>query len=310
MPMMSACPKCRTSLTQAAIFCPNCGARFEPSPPDAPGSPGGELVLARTRGVGWRVAGAAILAALLGLWAAQVAGVWKVPGKGGPNGALQALGLAPGPSVLPVGREPTPPAVQAGIRPGKTMPADIRAWLEHLEKVERHRVEVARKQLTQIVVTGTLAKLGGADEYLRSLAGLDDPGVQEPQQPHESLKGQVEAMRGAWAELVAELKTVPPPQRCTTLALDYERMLRETKGMIFDVIQVLSDPIGDQAQQADLIARLTQLKGKSKSRIDDVGRRCDRELGAICDEFETRKWFSIAEDIGGDSGILGAFGLR
>jgi hypothetical protein len=267
-------------------------------------------VLARTRGAGWRVAAAALLAILLGLWAAEVAGVWKVPGKDGPSGALQALGLAPGPPVLQVSRGQAPPVTQAGVPPGKTMPADILAWLEHLERVEQHRVEVARKQLTQIVVTGTLAKVGGADEYLRSLAGLDDPGVQEPQQPHESLKEQVEAMRTAWADLVVELKKIPPPQRCATLALDYERMLRETRGMIFDVIQVLSDPMSDQAQQADLIARLTQLKGKSKSRIDDVGRRCDRELGAICDEFETRKWFSIAEDIGGDSGILGAFGLR
>lgn len=251
-----------------------------------------------------------MLVVLLGLWASQVVGVWRVPGKNGPSGALQALGLAPSPPVLQVSRGQTPPLIQAGVRPGKTMPADIRAWLEHLERVEQHRVEVARKQLTEIAVAGTLAKVGGADEYLRSLAGLDDPGSQEPQQPHESLKEQVEAMRRAWAELVAELNKPPPPPRCATLALDYERMLRETRGMIFDVIQILSDPMGDQSQQADLIARLAQLKGKSKSRIDDVGRRCDRELGAICDEFETRKWFSIAEDIGGDSGILGAFGLR
>lgn len=307
--MTQACPKCGAGLGAGALFCFQCGATFAPAQPVAPGA-SGQLLLARSRVGGWRYVAVAVVAAILGLWAAQVAGILSVPDREGPTGALRALGIGPSPPMLRVGGATVPPVTHAGRREPKKMPPEIRAWLEHLERVERRRIEVTRSQLSEIAVVGTLAKVGGADEYLRALAGLEDPGEQEPTQPHETLKAQVERIRTAWTELVDELKRVPPPDRCATLALDYERMLRETKGMIFDVIQILSDPMGDEAQQAKLITRLTNLKGKSKSRIDDVGRRCDRELGAICDEFETRKWFSIAEDIGGDSGILGAFGIR
>lgn len=263
-----------------------------PTPPSAdPYAANGRKNLA------WLAAGALglLLAVWLGAGAAGVLGVGRSAAPG-----LEGRPRDPGPATEARGQEPAPSLDQTGPTP---MPADVRAWLEHLEAIEARRKRLAEDQVAGLMVTmAQLQGLGGAEKMLGDLLGESDGESQPETTPAQDVAVATEAKRADWDELKADFEAVPPPQECLALRGSYAQALGETGKMILDVFEAMDGAASDP-QQA--IAALNRLRGTSADRIDAAAGEADRRLGEICDKYETRKWFSVSKDFGGGAGGLG-----
>ncbi len=245
------------------------------------------------------VVGALLVGALAGVFGARLlARTASVPG--GETLAVRERGPAP---VLQ--RTAAVPALPPTLdRTRKTMPADVRAWLEHLERIERKRGELSRQGVAKILVMSSAIQGGGAE--LQALKGFadaaSDPDAPDPKSPAQGVGETAEEMQAAWAALQREYDAAAPPAACRPLANGYRNALRETGAMIGDLTAAIA---GASADPQAAVAKLEGMKGSS-ARIDGYGKASDAELGRICDEYETRKWFSVAGDFGG-GGILDKF---
>lgn len=198
---------------------------------------------------------------------------------------------------------PTPTGVTIGPPPEKVkMPDDIKAWLEHLRRCEEKRVALSRDQVSSMMVTLSMLQVGGADEAIKDLTN-DDPNAPPPNPPTKKVVDQTVDMRTKWRELSDLFNSVPPPAECKPIRDDYDQALRETGGMMMDILGTL-DNAGTNPQEA--VAKLMQLQGKSADRIDEKAQKADDGVSAICDKYETPKWFKIVRDIGG-GGLLNQF---
>lgn len=318
---MKACPRCGRPSPADAAFCASCGAPFVGLPPGpmapghatghapghAPGAmpgavPPGYLPAPPARSKGpWIVLGVLVLAGLL----AGGYGLLRALGQPAPAGVAQATGAPPDPGIL----QAAPPQPAAGVTqlappPARTpMPDDVRRWLEHLQRTEQARIETTKTQLPQLMARAMRAKMSGAMEMLKSLAGGEDPAAETPP-PNQEFANEVAAFQRSWQELVAFFNSYPPPTECVPIRNDYDQALRETGAMIGDVFALLAD--SEQNPDA-AIAALTRMQGTSAPRIDEAARRADQGVAQICEKYDTRKWFDLAGDIG-NSGILTQFG--
>jgi len=224
------------------------------------------------------------------------AGFLKMFGQGG-GSPVRVQGTAPEP----------PPLLDAGSVPetmtredAKSMPKDVYDWLKHLERIERERRRMATAQAAELSVAMTKMSLGGATEMLKGLMSGEEPGGEEPPLPTDDLVKSTEAKRQDWAKLIEDYRSFPPPAECGPAAAAYDEALTETRAMMMEVLESMAlaqeDP--DKA-----IAALTSLQGTSTERIDVAGKDTDREVQAICDKYETRKWFGISSDFAG--GLMG-----
>jgi hypothetical protein len=253
-------------------------------------------------GARWGVAACAALAVSAGaLWL----------GAGGHLGLLgqrpePVLGARAGPAA-PVAQRPASPAgpmlpAAAQPRARLEMPADVRAWLEHLERIERQRVAISQRQLGAMMVELATAQGAGAAEALRALAN-PDPDAPESAPPAERFGGRIETLKAEWRLLVEEFNSLPPPRECAPVRNDYDQALRETGAMMLDVLDAIemasTDPAG-------AVQKLTAMKGTSARRIDAAAESADRGVSEICERYGVRKWFTITGDVGG--GLLGRLG--
>lgn len=175
------------------------------------------------------------------------------------------------------------------------MPDDIRAWLEHLERIERKRVELTQAQLVQVTVMGTQLKgLGIADV----LGGMFEESESTESKPPELRKaeGTVADVRKPWADLADEFGTLPPPPGCQEVAISYDQALRETGATMGDILDAMN---GAMENPQAAIQALQKIRGEHMGSIDESAGRADRGVQAICDAYDTRKWFTIQRDIGG-----------
>lgn len=202
------------------------------------------------------------------------------------------------------------PALQAYAEPAealrdtqRTMPADVRAWLEHLERVERKRQELATDQVAAALVSlATVQGLGGAGAMLKDLLG-DPEAPPEPEAPSTKVGRDSAEWAADWGALLAEFRRLPPPPACVPVRNAYSRALDGTAEMISEVgAQIERSAQDPQAA----VAALGRLRGTSASRIDAAAKEADRAVGELCQDYDTPRWFSIAPDVGG--GALGRIG--
>ena len=73
--------------------------------------------------------------------------------------------------------------------------------------------------------------------------------------------------------------------------------------MIIEILTAV-ESAGESPERA--IAALTAMQGTSSERIDELAKQTDSQVQQICDKYKTRKWFSVASDVG--SGLLGRIG--
>lgn len=233
------------------------------------------------------------------------------------SGLLQ-FGARETPPVAQAGATMPPPLLQARSRdaqavtqapaPERTeMPADVRAWLEHLRKIEERRVALSEDHLSKMFVTMARMQGAGAMEMLQSL--MNPEGDFEPKPPSQDFVEELRPLKEEWTKLVTDFGAMPPPAECVPIRNEYDMALRETGGMIGDLVNVLSQPIETKEQQNPAVGTLMKWKGKSAQRIDEPAKRADQGVGDICRKYETAKWFSIVGDVGGGGMLTKGLGF-
>lgn len=285
-----------------AQFCMQCGARFEPAPQAPPPAPPSADAPKRPK---WIALGAVlVLVAALGIYLGA-SGLLKSRAAEPSGRLLQARGAQTTPGLLESQARPDSGLPQSrGPEPRQRveMPADVRAWLEHLERTEKRRIELTQDQLGGLMVRMVALKMGGAIEVLKGLTSDDPDAPITP--PHEDFKAEIAKIRSTWNELNDGFNSVPPPEECVPIQRSYDQALRETGAMMQDVLAIVNDST-DKPDEA--VAKLIKMQGGSTSRIDEPARRTDRQVADICDKYETRKWFDITGDVGG-GGMLQKLG--
>lgn len=252
------------------------------------------------------------LAGVLALGALLTAsGALKVFGESKPNWALRAEGSQSGDTLRAEGssqggllradgQSSDPVLDVTGER--KLMPADVRAWLEHLERIERKRGQLAMEQLSEAIITLSELQLGGSIDALQSLLGGDE-GTEAPS-PATEAKRDFDAYKGKWRQLEDEFASVRPPGECGPIRDAYNVALGETGNMILEIVDQIQNAEQDRAAA---LRALNAMKGTSDDRIGHPSNRTDALVADICRKYDTAKWFDIKNDFG--SGMFGKLGF-
>ncbi len=308
------CANCQTDAPDGAAFCMQCGSALPRITRQMPGvAPAAAAAVppipaaASERSPWWWVVGvvALLAVAVISLGASGVlfqrapkpeAGVLASRQAPEPPGILQAK---PAPASGVTAHQAPPP--EAAIN----MPVDVRAWLEHLERTERQRAKLANQHIGEFMVAMTQLQMAGVQDLLDDI--MNDPTLESmPESPAQETKKDFDQARSDWRTLTDGFLAVPPPAECVPIRNRYEIALRETSAAIFDLIEILESAGDPNADPKALVGKLQGMKGAS-THIDEAGRETDAQVQDICDKYRTRKWFSIAGDIGG-GGMLGKFG--
>lgn len=292
---MIRCPNCQTENPSGAQFCSMCGfglANIEPprlSPPDP------------RRTTLWTVVFALVI--LLAALGVGLGGLLRANAQSAPSGVTAARADAPPPSLLEVQKDAPSGVLQ---RNQKGMPLDIREWLEHLERVEKRRRDLSLHQIGSFMATMTTLQVAGVQDMLKDLMG-DPTELEGDPKPSSADKvhTEVEQARNDWRKLREEFESKPPPSDCVPIRAKYEVALRETSGMMMDLMDALDRAMSsnDPEEMKRIVSELYGMKGKSAP-IDQAGGETDALVSDICRKYETHKWFSIARDIGG-GGMMG-----
>lgn len=285
---MNNCARCGLSLMAGAAFCPQCG------------TPVGARVDRKVRVLSV-VTGMLVLAAFA--FALHRAGVLQLPG--GSSGSIAKDG-APLPS-LALGGEvggavtkpgDTPPSVALPGDPAPStgrdrlaMPDDVRAWLDHLKRIDRERERLNEE-------------LGGE---AMSIMGSLHPGVfaeteadaaaQDDSRRRGTAEGFIQRVNQTFAELTRRFQSVPPPDECRRIAAEYNDALLGTRELMGDLIRALQNLSVQEA---------ATLEGKSLRRVDQPVRNANELIEALCKRYEEPNvWHLFVESGSGLASGLG-----
>lgn len=229
----------------------------------------------------------------------------------GPRGQNALATKQETPSVLPQVTKPAPvlpqvnePAPALEVPTDTGMPDDVRDWLEHLRKTEERRKKMAADQLGELAVMMAKMQTAGLADAMKEILSEDDSQSSEEPSKADLVKIDAAEKKREWQALLTDFQSYPPPAECAPIQASYSQALGETSGMIIEVLEAV-----DMAQESPekAISALTQMQGTSSGRIDELAKATDGQVQDICDKYKTRKWFSIASDVGG--GILGKLGF-
>jgi hypothetical protein len=251
----------------------------------------------------WLIGGALALVGLIAFGLGS-----GILGLGGqrPASALSQQGDRPDP-ITPQVNSPVAPTTQISGAPAtpitpqeaKRMPADILAWLQHLERTEAERNRISHSQIGAVSAALAKMSLGGAEKMLGELLGGDD---QAPiQTPTQDVANSISAKQQEWDQLQAFFQSVPPPPACISIAQNYGQALAGTRQMMLELLTAIAR--ADQSPE-QAIAALSAMRGSSSERIDRAANEADNGLAAICAQYDAPKWFSVKGDIG--TGAMGS----
>lgn len=219
---------------------------------------------------------------------------------------LRTEGSAPTSELLKVyGSPPSSKLTQVEVEK-ISMPPEILAYLQHVERTEAMRVKIAREQLSSLMVDLTMVKGAGASlDALKDLADPESTGEEKPS-PREHVGRSAAQKREDWNRLTDSFVAVSPPAECIKLRDDYNVALRETGAMFGQVMDALEQ--ASTSPEAALTA-LQEMQNTSAPRIDQFAKDADRIIREICDKYLTRKWFDVTGDVGGGGMLGGGLGL-
>jgi hypothetical protein len=325
------CTKCGKQIQAGAAFCMHCGKPLAVQAAQpiampamaqaAPAFPNPDAISSRkTTTVAIVTALALILALFLGL---KASGILKFGASNPKLDTLQAKGQMADQNLLGAegqdpkipllqaqGQEPQIPLMRAEGNQGPQtlaepaqkieMPADVRRWLEHLEKIEKRKNDLSMKQIAQMTVLMQRMKVLGAG--MGMLNGEDDEGGNL--EPSGAAKQEFDDLRPEWNQLLNDFRSFPPPAECRPIADDYYRAVSEIPGMNADLADILQNVSTDPAAALE---KVMKLQNTSANVIDRYLGTSDAKVGDICRKYETRKWFDIKTDVGG--GLMSKFGI-
>ena len=247
--------------------------------------------------------------ASLGLFGGSNAGVTGKQGQGsasllplnrdGTNSVLSKSGSIAEPSLPQVSDDPAP---ALPIPENTPMPADVREWLEHLRKTDARRKKMASSQIGDMLAMMAKMQTAGIADAMKGLFGDEDASSQ-PEDKVQTFTLNVEKKKSEWKELEQFFLSVRAPSECIPVQASYSQALGETRAMIIEILTAV-ESAGESPERA--IAALTAMQGTSSERIDELAKQTDSQVQQICDKYKTRKWFSVASDVG--SGLLGRIG--
>lgn len=231
--------------------------------------------------------GTVLAIALIGLF---TAGWLQRSAQAPDNRNLQATATPP-PDTLQVRATAPPASLNVEAQRPTGMPDDIRRYLEHVERIEKRKQELANEQVSQMTVM--LAQMqAGAMAIQMAEAGAVDP----EEAPHRQTQTTIRSLKPDWQALVDEFRSVRPPAELLPLANDYYRALNEVPAMAGDIADLLNSVASDPASA---LTKARNMRNTSASTIDTFFRKSDTALGEICAKYNTDKWFSIKSDVGG-----------
>jgi hypothetical protein len=254
-------------VTGNAPFCANCGAALT-----------GPLAAKKPFWLGVLVAVGAMGLAVAGL---SMSGLLRFKAPEAPQGPIAKA------------TEVTPPVV----RSNDPMPEDVRAWLEHLRRIEEKRIELAQSQIMGLLVGMEEIKGAELGDALSDILGGDPTEGEQTEAPSVGKARDIaNEVRPKWKELAAEFEAKAPPEECQSIAGEYDQALRETGATVSDIIDVINNEAGEP-QSA--IEKLRGIMTSHKKMIDEPAKRTDDGVARICDKYGVRKWFEIKGDVGG-----------
>lgn len=292
------CPRCGQAIVAGAAFCMRCGQALTPAPVSAPQAAqnmGFPDPAQRNRTAMWSIVAAAgaLVVIFFGL---SAAGILKF-GSSKVDPSLTARGITDVPAMRTSTTDNTP-AMQTPA--SATMPDDIRAWLEHLEKTEAKRQALAQEQIMQLVVVKAGLGDGGTGAVLKGLLGEANGEAENP--PTKQVQSSMADLRRPWRELVDFFNSVTPPAECAPIRDKYDQPLRETSAVINDVNSIL-DGAQSGGDPTELLTKLNVIFESHKSTIDKPALETDVMVDQICQKYNTRKWFQIVGNVGGSSSL-------
>jgi hypothetical protein len=219
-----------------------------------------------------------------------------------PNKMLAKNGSLPGPMLKKTGDE-KPFLAKTGENPPPPPEPDLR-WLYHLEKIEKRRGDLAKKELSKFMVLAQTAQFNAADASdLTKFA--ENSEADFPSSAVDQISTDSAAAKAEWAQLKADFDSFPPPKDCVTIAEPYSHAMDETRAMMTDVMDAIAMS-KDDPQKA--LQGLYGMQNKSKS-IDTYGNLADERVQALCSKYNKRKWFSVNSDFG-NSSIFSSLGVK
>lgn len=313
------CPRCGKPLPAGAAFCMHCGAMLAQGQP-APAGPAMNAPSFQTATISAQVRKRNTLLAivislaiiLLLFFGLKAAGILKMGSKAPDTKSLEASGQAPDLNSLKAqgtGPEAILESRSQGSTPilettKATMPDAIRNWLAHLEEAENRKRALSKKQEEE--VSDMIGDLKGA-------GGLSVEDVQAWSDPDSNTLPVIEKVAGIcrelqpdWIDLKKFFDSYPPPPECKQIAEAYDQGLADIPHKMDQLNSIVSGMTSQDTQETAQGARdsAREVGRDHRSTIDQPFSVTDRLVQKICDQYQTRKWFSI-DAHGGGSSILG-----
>ena len=222
------------------------------------------------------IGGGAILGIAILLLLLKMSGIFAAPAEA-PSAVLIKTTTPPAPALQKIAEAPP------------EMPADVLAWLKHLERIERAKKDLIVKQVADMRVfeqmIGALgAGVGEVDPY-------DQTGG-DGKNPADVTKGKFEDLKPQWEALLTDFESAPPPEECRGIATDYHRALSEVPGMVGDINGVLNQ-VGTDPSSA--MSKIHDLQRRSYDNVDKPFAESDEKVQGICDKYKKTKWFNIGD---------------
>jgi hypothetical protein len=263
------CPRCGNPVNPSAAQCPNCAQPLRPTAPQATTTATATLATTsmqqafeaqrkRNTTIGIIVGVIALLAAI---------------GFGIQSGALGAFGNNPNKKLLsaPASSGGNVLAKNAAQDPNATMPADVLAWLKHLEKCEAKKVEISGNQAAEVTVW--MQKNSALGAGMGMMNPYDQSGDGEDKAPGSYTKGKVLDLRKDWQELIDFFHSVQPPDECQPIAMDFDRSLNQIPAEMGDIGDILNSA---DADPSGAMKGIKKLQNGSYDEIDRYFERCDQ----------------------------------
>lgn len=192
------------------------------------------------------------------------------------------------------------------------MPADVYAWLQHLQECDQYKSEITKQADLDISASmGAFASVGGITSPAE-VDKLTDPDTSLKRPPGaDSIDKTIDKITQQWTALKAKFDSEPPPAECQTIADAYDAGLADSiqtfqtiKGMV-DGINVTDPNLSNNIQSTK--SGLENIKSDHKAGVDDMFDKTDMLVQEICDKYNVTKWFKI-DSHGGSSNLLSGVG--
>lgn len=192
------------------------------------------------------------------------------------------------------------------------MPADVFAWLQHLQECDAYKSQITRNADTELMAAMPgFQSLGGITSPAE-VDKLTDPDSNISKAPGaDSIDKTIGKIEAQWTALKQKFDSMTPPAECKPVADAYDSGLDSTI-KTFQTVQNLVDGINvtDPNLSKNIESSkdsLEQIRDSHKQGVDNMFEQTDMLVQQICDKYNVAKWFKI-DSHGGSQDPLSSFG--